>query len=189
MLLILVFMPSREALAFEEPVAGMADLLDAVKDDPIEKAVAYYSAIYRLDSNLVLAIIEGESRGDTHAYNSNDNGTHDSGLMQINSCNHEWLRDELGITDFYEPTQNIKAGVYILSLLTAKYDSLHRVLMCYNMGEFRTSQLWQQGIYSSRYSRGIIKKYLKLKGGMITHEKVKTISFTPYSRKNQRQNH
>jgi soluble lytic murein transglycosylase-like protein len=160
-----ILMPSKEVFAFEEPVAGMAISIDAVKDKPIERAVAYYSTIYRIDGDLVLAIIDGESEGEIKAFNINRNGTHDSGLMQINSCNHEWLRDELGITDFYEPTQNIKAGVYILSLLTEKYDNMHRVLMSYNMGEKRTRELWQDGIYSSRYSRKVLKNYLELKEG------------------------
>ena len=160
---LLMLLPSKEALAYEEPVAGMAIALDAVKDKPIEKAVAYYSAIYHVDGDLVLAVIDGESEGDTQAFNTNRNGTHDSGLMQINSCNHKWLSEELGITDFYDPEQNIHSGVYILSLLTAKYDDYHRVLMSYNMGEKRTKELWQQGIYSSRYSKKVMKKYYALK--------------------------
>ena len=160
---ILFLLPSKEASAFEEPVAGMAVSLDAIKDKPIEKAVAYYSAIYHIDGDLVLAVISGESEGDIKAFNINRNGTHDSGLMQINSCNHEWLSEELGINDFYEPAQNIKAGVYILSLLTEKYDSLHRVLMAYNMGERRTRELWKQGIYSSHYSRKITRRLRKIK--------------------------
>jgi soluble lytic murein transglycosylase-like protein len=162
---ILLLLPSKKVFAFEEPVAGMAVTLDAVKDKPIVKAVAYYSAIYHIDGDLVWAVIDGESEGEIKAFNINRNGTTDHGLMQINSCNHEWLSEELGITDFYEPSQNIKAGVYILSLLTAKYDSLHRVLMSYNMGEFRTRELWQQGIYSSRYSRRIMDKLHKIKEG------------------------
>lgn len=162
--IILIFLPVNTATACEEPVTGMTVTLDAVKDKPFEKAVTYYSAIYHVDGDLVLAVIDGESEGDLNAYNRNKNGTHDSGLMQINSCNHEWLREELGITDFYDPEQNIHAGVYMLSLLTAKYDNYHRVLMSYNMGEGKTRELWQQGVYSSRYSRKIMSKYQKLKG-------------------------
>lgn len=157
-------MPSKEVQAFEEPLAGIDVALDAVKDKPIEKAVAYFSAIYRVDSNLVLAIIDSESEYNPDAVNRNGNGSTDHGLMQINSCNHEWLSKELGITDFHDPVQNIQAGTYILSLLTAKYDNYHRVLMCYNMGESRTRQLWRQGIRTSRYSRRVMEKYQRLKG-------------------------
>jgi soluble lytic murein transglycosylase-like protein len=162
---LLILMPSKKALAYEEPVAGITVTLDAVKDKPIEKAVAYYSAIYHVDSNLVLAVIDGESEGNPNAINKNRNGSTDHGLMQINSCNHEWLSKELGITDFHDPVQNIQAGTYILSLLTAKYDNYHRVLMAYNMGEKRTRELWRQGIRTSRYSRRVMEKYQRLKGG------------------------
>lgn len=162
---LLMLFPVNKVQAFEEPLAGITMTLDAVKDKPIEKAVAYYSAIYRVDGNLVLAVIDGESEGNPDAINRNKNGSTDHGLMQINSCNHEWLREELGITDFHDPVQNIQAGCYILSLLTAKYDNYHRVLMAYNMGEYRTRQLWRQGIRTSRYSRRVMEKYQKLKEG------------------------
>jgi hypothetical protein len=33
------------------------------------------------------------------------------------------------------------------------------------MGEKRTRELWQDGIYSSRYSRKVLKNYLELKEG------------------------
>ena len=85
---LLILMPSKEAQAFEESLAGINVSLDAVKDKPIEKAVAYYSAIYLVDSKLVLAVIDGESEGNPDALNRNKNGSTDHGLMQINSCNH-----------------------------------------------------------------------------------------------------
>ena len=65
-----------------------------------------------VDSDLIKAVMSGESDGVVKAYNKNNNGTFDSGLMQINSCNYEWLTEELGITDFYDPEQNIKCGVF-----------------------------------------------------------------------------
>jgi len=160
-----------KAYAYEQPIAGIDLSISsaykpqtAVKElSPIETYVIDYSILYMVDRDLIKAIISGESDGDIQAYNLNDNGTHDRGLMQINSCNYEWLQTELGITDFYDPRQNIKAGTYIISLLTAKYLNLHRVLMSYNMGETRTRELFSQRIYSSRYSRGVMEKFEKLK--------------------------
>ena len=90
------------------------------------------------------------------AYNKNNNGTFDSGLMQINSCNYEWLTEELGITDFYDPEQNIKCGVFMIADLMDRHEGVHEILMCYNMGEKRTRELQSQGIYSSKYSRKIV---------------------------------
>lgn len=163
-LTVLFIMPSRNVQAScETPVGGISRVLKLVDENSIELHIAYYSAIYNVDCYLVKAIMANESEYDITAYYRNDNGTHDSGLMQINSCNHEWLSEELGIKDFYEPSQNIKAGVYILSLLTAKYDSIHRVLMSYNMGETQTRKLWNKGIYSSRYSREVVERLKKIK--------------------------
>lgn len=161
LLFILFLVPPAEVKAFDEPIAGIALSLEDV--NPADKAIAYYSTIYGVDGDLVRAIIGQESNGDIKATGHNKNGSTDHGLMQINSCNHEWLSQELGIADFYNPSQNIQAGTYILSLLTAKYDNYHRVLMAYNMGESRTRQLWRQGIRSSKYSREVIRKYESLK--------------------------
>lgn len=159
---LLLLQPST-AYAYEEPVAGISVVLSQAEQNPIELCVAYYSAIYNVDSNLIQALIGKESQGDINATGHNNNGTHDSGLMQINSGNYEWLEYELGITDFYDPRQNIKCGCYILGLLSSKYDNVHRILMSYNMGETQTRKLWGQGIYSSRYSREVVVRLNKIK--------------------------
>jgi soluble lytic murein transglycosylase-like protein len=170
LLIVALSIPSSLTYAFEEPVAGMPVSLEKMHSSTVDKsdtdqAILIYSALYGVDSDLVKAVIGKESSGDPAAHNRNRNGTHDRGLMQINSCNFEWLSEELGITDFYEPRQNIRAGCYILGLLSKKYDNVHRVLMSYNMGESRTRQLWKQRIYSSRYSREVMSKYRELRGG------------------------
>lgn len=85
--------------------------------------------------------------------------TNDYGIMQINKCNHEWLSETLGITDFLDAKQNINAGTYIISKLLHKYDNEHEALMAYNMGEGGAARCWEQGIYSSHYSRAIMSKH------------------------------
>jgi soluble lytic murein transglycosylase-like protein len=82
--------------------------------------------------------------------------------MQINKINHEWLTEELGITDFLDPEQNIKGGVYILAYLTEKYDDTHRILMAYNMGERGAREYVAKGHTSSAYSRYIMQLRDKL---------------------------
>lgn len=81
--------------------------------------------------------------------------TNDYGYMQINKCNHEWLREELGITDFTDGKQNIRCGIYILAKLYHKYEDIGLALMAYNCGESGAAKLWEQGIYSTAYSREI----------------------------------
>lgn len=107
-----------------------------------------------LDYELVLAVMEKESRYDEAAISK----TNDYGLMQINEVNHEWLEDKLGISDFLDAEQNIRAGIYILAWLTGKYEDPNKVLMAYNNGESGAKKLWQEGITSSRYSRAVIAR-------------------------------
>ena len=85
-------------------------------------------------------------------------GTGDYGIMQINTVNHEWLREELGITDFLDAEQSIDAGTEMLARLSEKYSDPHKVLMAYNMGEGGAAKLWAQGITSSEYSRDIMAR-------------------------------
>lgn len=107
-----------------------------------------------LDYELVLAVMEKES----HYNESEISKTDDYGLMQINEVNHEWLEDKLGISDFLDAEQNIRAGIYILAWLTGKYEDPNKVLMAYNNGESGAKKLWQEGITSSRYSRAVIAR-------------------------------
>ena len=106
-----------------------------------------------IDPRMVFAIINHESGFTSDSISA----TNDYGLMQINDTNHKWLSEELGITDFLDPIQNVTAGIYILSLLVPKYDDLHIILMCYAAGEYGAKNKWfSKGIYSTEFSRNII---------------------------------
>lgn len=122
--------------------------------EDLQEFTYYLSAAYDIDYTLVLAIISKESAFMPDGISS----TNDYGLMQINACNHEWLTEELGITDFIDPYENIKAGLFILRGLFEKYDSTSKVLMAYNMGENDASKLWEQGIFESNYSKDVLQK-------------------------------
>lgn len=60
--------------------------------------------------SLVIAMIDVESSFNPDAVSSTD----DYGLMQINKCNHGWLRKQ-GVTDVLDPYQNVLGGIIILS--------------------------------------------------------------------------
>lgn len=122
--------------------------------EDLQEFTYYLSAAYDIDYTLVLAIISKESGFTPDGISS----TNDYGLMQINACNHEWLTEELGITDFIDPYENIKAGLFILRGLFEKYDSTSKVLMAYNMGESGASKLWEQGIFESNYSKDVLQR-------------------------------
>ena len=103
---------------------------------------------------LVLAMMWQESNYTADLISKTD----DYGIMQINSCNHSWLVDLLGPTNFLDASDNINAGVYVISKLLIKYGDEHKALMAYNMGEHGASLNWQAGNYTSNYSRDVVAK-------------------------------
>ena len=127
--------------------------LDISLDEDLQQYIFYLSAAYDLDYPLVLALIQHE----TNYQPDKVSNAGDYGLMQINQINHSYLAEELGITDFLDPYQNVKAGMFILRKLFEKYETTEKVLMAYNMGEAGASRLWEQGIFESNFSKSIIK--------------------------------
>ena len=116
-----------------------------------------------VDYQTVLALMSKESGYTEDAVS----GTGDYGIMQINTVNHEWLREELGITDFLDAEQSIDAGTEMLARLSERYDDPHKVLMAYNMGEGGAAKLWAQGITSSEYSRDIMARRAEIIEGVV----------------------
>ena len=116
---------------------------------------------YNVPFEMVMGIMYYESRFSTSAYS---NGNY--GLMQINGCHYSTLKKTLGLSGnsaydtLMDPHNNILCGVYLLSNLTSTYgaDNYHKVLMAYNCGIGGAQRLWKRGIYSSNYSRLIVKK-------------------------------
>lgn len=78
--------------------------------------------------------------------------TNDYGLMQINVYNHEWLSEELDISNFLDPYDNIKAGVFMMSNFLHKYNDVEKALICYNEGEGAVIN----GTYSTTYSKSVL---------------------------------
>lgn len=137
--------------------------IDRNVDIPMAYKVHMYTLCneYGVDYELALAVMVKESGGNPTALNTkNRNGTYDSGIMQINSTNHGWLSRELGIKDFNNPYDNMKAGVYMLSLFD--YDNPHKILMSYNMGKGTMKRLFKQGNTSSAYSRDVMEIYNRI---------------------------
>lgn len=140
-------------------------------DIPLDKDIQKYlydkCKEYNVPYDLALGVIKVESNFNPSLIHKNSNGSRDYGLFQINTINHKWLSEELGITDFLNPYQNIDAGVYMLSQLLKKYDDEHIVLMSYNMGEQAAKNLVSRGIDSSQYSRKVIETKEELKNNNI----------------------
>ncbi len=109
--------------------------------------------------DLVIALIDVESDFNPKLISK----TNDYGLMQINICHKDSLKKTLQITDLIDEKQNIKAGVYMLSEIVNKYSNVNQALMVYNCGEFGAKKLWNNGVYSTNYSKKVIKKIDEIK--------------------------
>lgn len=128
-----------------------------VKSEPptCEEIIIQVAEKYEIAPTLMLALAEVESSMNPDAVSSGG----DHGLMQINKINHEWLSEELGITDWYDVRQNTEAACYILNWLRDNYEECEDVsccLMAYNMGIKNARKLWEQGIYESEYSKKVL---------------------------------
>lgn len=108
-----------------------------------------------IDYSVFLGLMRNESSFDPSA----QSGTNDYGLCQINECNHEWMREVFGSDwDPMDPYDSIDASTFILRDLINSYGytNYHSVLMGYNMGPTNTKKCFDNGIYSSRYSRAVM---------------------------------
>lgn len=95
-------------------MAGYDDLINAA------------SAKYGVDPDLPRAMMQQESRGNPNAVSR----VGASGLMQLMPATAK----ELGVTNIFDPAQNIDGGVRYLSQLLGKYGDVEKAVQAYNMG-------------------------------------------------------
>ena len=128
---------------------------------------------YGIEYELFLAIMYKES-----GYNVNALGGGNSyGLCQIHVSNHANLRAKLGVSDFFDPYDNMTAGAYLLShyfsaaraRVSSPEDIEVYALNAYNMGDGVYYQTcFSQGILHRSYSTTVrnIRDRLKANGGL-----------------------
>lgn len=91
---------------------------------------------FGMSPSLVYGIIRTESGFDERAHSHADA----MGLMQVTQTGLEWAQirtdefDEVTVADLYDPTVNIRCGVFLLSLLFEQFDSEQAVIAAYNAG-------------------------------------------------------
>ncbi|WP_145507723.1 lytic transglycosylase domain-containing protein [Yersinia hibernica] len=117
------------------------------------------------------AIILHESGGKPNARNINKNGSHDYGLMQINSVHFNSLKSK-GIIDYEQslmhPCTNIKAGAYLLSLKFKKYGYSWRAVGAYHS---------ETAHHRDRYASKIMK--IVSAGPDFSHKNASLLTTTP----------
>jgi len=141
-------------ITFDYELGSEFEPLECALPVELQEFTYYLCEAYYIDFEFAMGLMYTESSFRTDVVS----GTSDYGLMQINKCNHAELTKALGITDFTEPYQNIRAGLYILRRLFEKYDEPALVCMSYNMGEYGASTLWDKGVYETTYSKKVLAK-------------------------------
>lgn len=126
--------------------------LNCKLDEATQQFTFYLCKGYDIDWTLVMALMQKESSFNSTIISATD----DYGLMQINKANHKWLTDTIGVTDFLDKEQNIRAGVFVLRKLFEEYTDSNLVLMTYNMGADGAETLWNKGIYTTPYVDDIL---------------------------------
>lgn len=82
---------------------------------------------YNICPELLQSIAFQESRFQADAQNGGC-----TGLMQVNPAWHEDRMRELGVTDLYDPEQNMEVAADYLQELFEKYEDVGTVLMVYH---------------------------------------------------------
>ena len=152
----------------EQPTTKVLELTNATKtakgvpglslDYDIQKAMYDCCQKYDVPFALALAVAEKESGFNLDAESKTD----DHGIMQINRCNFEYLRNK-GIDPLtYEG--NIEAGIMLLGENLTLYSDEELAVMAYNCGRTGAKRLWDAGTYSTAYSRAVMELYEKWLG-------------------------
>lgn len=117
-----------------------------------------------IDYYMVVAMIERESG---YRYDASGDSGKSIGYLQIGERWHKDRMEAENVTDLNDPYGNIRVGLSFLKELSERYGSsgVNCVLMAYNMGESGAKKCWNNGIYSSEYSREILARAEELKQG------------------------
>lgn len=120
-----------------------------------DKKIIKYANKYKLDPNLVKAIIRQESSFNPKAQTPEDSKADCRGLMQINAKYYKG--------DLYNVDKNLDLGCKILrhSLDTFKGNVTY-ALMGYNAGEAGAKRMIKKGITSTKYTRSVNNHYKTL---------------------------
>lgn len=117
-----------------------------------------------IDPAIVIAMIERES--DFRSRLVGDNGN-SFGLMQINKKWHIERMKKLGVTDLFDPYQNVTVGIDYLAENYRKGGTLEWALMAYNGGPSYARRLTAEGIVS-KYAKGVLERSEELNEGRVT---------------------
>lgn len=123
----------------------------------IKEAVEKIASKYKIDPDLILAMIKVESNFDHLAVSSKNA----KGLMQIDPI----TQVELGLENPFDPYANIEAGIRYLRYLMDRYKDLRLTLAAYNAGPTTVDRFGGIPPYkeTKNYIERVIKTYNQIK--------------------------
>ena len=124
---------------YAKPVPDPVPVVQLETNSHIDKMAKRYG----LNPQIIKALIEEESGWLSSAEGDNGNSV---GLMQIQERWHRERMKRLGVTNLYNPEQNITVGCDILSELLNKYGNYKDALSVYNSGNIHDGKQYAEGI-------------------------------------------
>lgn len=154
--------PNTKEQPSEQPVEEIPEEIDEYPNIPLDKDLKNYIVAKCNDAGIPPEILFAMAWKESNYTPTAKSSTNDYGLLQINKCNFDNLANALNIDniceDIYNPYINVDCSIYILKDILNNYTNTdwHQVLMRYNMGPGGAAKCFNQGKFSSEYSRAII---------------------------------
>ncbi|HEY6325782.1 MAG TPA: lytic transglycosylase domain-containing protein [Candidatus Cybelea sp.] len=128
-----------------------------VSRSSIDRMIGASAAEFRVDPALVEAIVQNESAFDPGA----TSGAGARGLMQL----MPETSASLGVTDAYDPAQNIRGGARYLRGLLDRFHDVELAIAAYNAGPAAVERYGGVPPYAEtqNYVRGVFKRYRSLR--------------------------
>ncbi|MDR3098494.1 MAG: transglycosylase SLT domain-containing protein [Paraburkholderia sp.] len=143
-------MQHRKSASFRHVLAALLCAVPVIaRADCIDDAASFH----HVNVSLMRAIAQVESGTQTHAINTNSNGTVDIGLMQINSS---WLprlaREGISQQSLLDPCTNAYVGAWILSENIRQYGPTWSAIGAYNAASPDKRLAYARKVYDTAQS-------------------------------------
>ncbi len=155
------FASSEDAHAAAKRLGGLHTGLTSAELTRLSAAIAAESRRAELPVELVLALIEVESSGDSFALSA----AGAMGLMQLMPRTAEAVARRIGLRwqgpeMLFDPVHNVRLGITYLRELLDRYESLPVALAAYNWGPTRIGERLQRGEpVPALYARRVLSAY------------------------------
>lgn len=151
--LLIAFLPI--VMLFCVSMTVQAKETDTCISETAQNACYEIGGDYGIKPELLMAIIETESRGQADAENGSCKG-----LCQISEKWHKDRMERLGVTDLFDEYSNILVGADLLAELRDEYQEVSLVLDIYH-GSSKAFQNYENGVVSD-YAKKILKRSAEL---------------------------